>query len=119
MVVLPDTNLVSELIRKVPDLAVEVWASSHHSEDLFLLDNQMNLCGPSPTGLSDGLWAVFLSCNGFIGMNLHDHAVHRYHFWLDLDELFLLDILENRLDNPTLLSTIHLCINGIPMSESG
>ena len=35
MVVLLDTNVVSELIRKVPDPAVEVWASSHHSEDLF------------------------------------------------------------------------------------
>ena len=33
MVVLLDTNVVSELIRKVPDLAVEVWASSHHLEE--------------------------------------------------------------------------------------
>ena len=35
MVVLLDTNVVSELIRKVPDPAVEAWVSSHHSEDLF------------------------------------------------------------------------------------
>ena len=33
MVVLLDTNVVSELIRKMPDHAVEVWTSSHHSEE--------------------------------------------------------------------------------------
>ena len=35
MVVLLDTNVVSELMRKAPDPAVEAWASAHHLEDLF------------------------------------------------------------------------------------
>ena len=35
MVVLLDTNVVSELIRKSPDPAVEAWAGSHPLEDLF------------------------------------------------------------------------------------
>ena len=35
MSVLLDTNVVSELIRKSPDPAVEVWASGHILEDLF------------------------------------------------------------------------------------
>ena len=35
MTVLLDTNVVSELIRKAPDSAVEVWAGNHALEDLF------------------------------------------------------------------------------------
>ena len=31
MIVLLDTNVVSELIRKAPDPAVEAWAASHPS----------------------------------------------------------------------------------------
>ena len=36
MMVLLDTNVVSELIRRSPDPAVEAWAASHRLEDLFL-----------------------------------------------------------------------------------
>ena len=35
MIVLVDTNVVSELIRKAPDPAVEAWAADHTLEDLF------------------------------------------------------------------------------------
>ena len=35
MTVLLDTNVVSELIRKTPDPAVETWAANHALEDLF------------------------------------------------------------------------------------
>ena len=35
MTVLLDTNVVSELIRKSPDTAVEAWAAGHPLEDLF------------------------------------------------------------------------------------
>ena len=35
MTVLLDTNVVSELIRKAPDPAVEAWAVCHPLEDLF------------------------------------------------------------------------------------
>ena len=35
MVLLLDTNVVSELIRRSPDLAVEAWAAGHTLEDLF------------------------------------------------------------------------------------
>ena len=35
MVVLLDTNVVSELVRKSPDPAVEAWAAGHPLEDLF------------------------------------------------------------------------------------
>ena len=35
MPVLLDTNVVSELIRKAPDPAVEAWAAGHALEDLF------------------------------------------------------------------------------------
>ena len=35
MIVLLDTNVVSELIRKAPDSAVEAWAGNHALEDLF------------------------------------------------------------------------------------
>ena len=35
MSVLLDTNVVSELIRKAPDPAVETWAAGHALEDLF------------------------------------------------------------------------------------
>ena len=35
MPVLLDTNIVSELIRKTPDPAVEAWAAGHALEDLF------------------------------------------------------------------------------------
>ena len=35
MIVLLDTNVVSELIRKAPDPAVEAWAASHPLEILF------------------------------------------------------------------------------------
>ena len=35
MAVLLDTNVVSELIRKAPDPAVETWAAGHALEDLF------------------------------------------------------------------------------------
>ncbi len=35
MIVLVDTNVVSELIRKAPDPAVEAWAAGHTLEDLF------------------------------------------------------------------------------------
>ncbi len=35
MTVLLDTNVVSELIRKSPDPAVEAWATGHPLEDLF------------------------------------------------------------------------------------
>ncbi len=35
MIVLLDTNVVSELIRKAPDPAVEAWAADHTLEDLF------------------------------------------------------------------------------------
>ena len=35
MTVLLDTNVVSELIRKSPDPAVEEWAAGHPLEDLF------------------------------------------------------------------------------------
>ena len=35
MSVLVDTNVVSELIRKAPDLAVEAWAAGHALEELF------------------------------------------------------------------------------------
>ena len=35
MIVLLDTNVVSELIRKAPDPAVETWAAGHTLEDLF------------------------------------------------------------------------------------
>ena len=35
MSVLLDTNVVSELIRKSPDPAVEAWASGHPLEELF------------------------------------------------------------------------------------
>ena len=35
MSVLLDTNVVSELIRKSPDPAVEAWAAGHALEDLF------------------------------------------------------------------------------------
>ena len=35
MSVLLDTNVVSELIRKAPDPAVEAWAAGHALEDLF------------------------------------------------------------------------------------
>ena len=35
MIVLLDTNVVSELIRKAPDPAVEAWAAGHTLEDLF------------------------------------------------------------------------------------
>ena len=35
MTVLLDTNVVSELIRKAPDPAVEAWAANHALEDLF------------------------------------------------------------------------------------
>ena len=35
MIVLLDTNVVSELIRKAPDPAVEAWAASHPLEALF------------------------------------------------------------------------------------
>ena len=34
-IVLLDTNVVSELIRKSPDPAVEAWAAGHPLEDLF------------------------------------------------------------------------------------
>ncbi|WP_428098259.1 type II toxin-antitoxin system VapC family toxin [Candidatus Rariloculus sp.] len=35
MTVLLDTNVMSELIRKSPDTAVEAWAAGHPLEDLF------------------------------------------------------------------------------------
>ncbi len=35
MVLLLDTNVLSELIRKSPDPAVEAWAAGHPLEDLF------------------------------------------------------------------------------------
>ena len=35
MIVLLDTNVVSELIRKSPDSAVEAWVAGHPLEDLF------------------------------------------------------------------------------------
>ena len=35
MSVLLDTNVVSELLRKVPDPAVETWAAGHALEELF------------------------------------------------------------------------------------
>ena len=35
MSVLLDTNVVSELIHKAPDLAVEAWAVNHTLEKLF------------------------------------------------------------------------------------
>ena len=35
MAVLLDTNVVSELIRKAPDPAVEAWVANHAVEDLF------------------------------------------------------------------------------------
>ena len=35
MTVLLDTNVMSELIRKSPDTAVEAWAAGHALEDLF------------------------------------------------------------------------------------
>ena len=35
MVVLLDTNVVSQLVRKSPDPAVEAWAAGHPLEDLF------------------------------------------------------------------------------------
>ncbi len=35
MAVLLDTNVVSELIRKSPDPAIETWAAGHALEDLF------------------------------------------------------------------------------------
>ncbi len=35
MTVLLDTNVVSELMRKVPDPVVAVWAAGHRLEDLF------------------------------------------------------------------------------------
>ena len=35
MSVLLDTNVVSELIRKAPDPAVEAWAANHALEELF------------------------------------------------------------------------------------
>ena len=35
MIVLLDTNVVLELIRKAPDPAVEAWAANHAVEDLF------------------------------------------------------------------------------------
>ena len=35
MSVLLDTNVVSELIRKAPDPAVDAWAAGHALEDLF------------------------------------------------------------------------------------
>ena len=35
MSVLLDTNVVSELIRKAPDSAVEAWAAGHALEELF------------------------------------------------------------------------------------
>ena len=35
MTVLLDTNVLSELIRKAPDPAVETWAGNHALEDLF------------------------------------------------------------------------------------
>ena len=35
MVLLLDTNVVSELIRRSPDLAVEAWAAGRTLEDLF------------------------------------------------------------------------------------
>ena len=35
MAVLLDTNVVSELIRKAPDPAIETWAAGHALEDLF------------------------------------------------------------------------------------
>ena len=35
MIVLLDTNVVSELIRKSPDPAVEAWAAGHPLENLF------------------------------------------------------------------------------------
>ena len=35
MSVLLDTNVVSELIRKMPDPAVEAWAAGHALEELF------------------------------------------------------------------------------------
>ena len=35
MSVLLDTNVVSELIRKTPDPAVEAWAAGHALEDLY------------------------------------------------------------------------------------
>ena len=35
MAVLLDTNVVSELIRKAPDPAVEAWAADHALENLF------------------------------------------------------------------------------------
>ena len=35
MTVLLDTNVVSELMRKAPDSAVEAWAGNHALEDLF------------------------------------------------------------------------------------
>lgn len=37
MVVLLDTNVVSELVRKSPDPAVGAWAAGHPLEDLFFL----------------------------------------------------------------------------------
>ena len=33
--ILLDTNVVSELMRKSPDPAVEAWAANHPVEDLF------------------------------------------------------------------------------------
>ena len=35
MIVLLDTNVVSELIRRSPNPAVETWAAAHSLEDLF------------------------------------------------------------------------------------
>ena len=81
--------------------------------------NQMNLGGPSPAGLADGLRAVFLPRTGSIGMNLHDCAVHRHHFRLDLDELFLLDILENLFENPALRPVAHPSVHRMPTPEPG
>ena len=37
MIVLLDTNVVSELMREAPDPAVEAWAVKHALEDLFFL----------------------------------------------------------------------------------
>ena len=72
-----------------------------------------------PTGSAAGLRAVFPSRTGSVGTDLHDRAVHRHRFRLDLDELFLPDILENPFGNPALRPAVHPGVDGMPTSEPG
>ena len=78
--------------------------------------NQTNPGGPSPGGLADGLWTVFVA-RPSRREEPSRGAVHRNRLSLDPGELLLLEVFEHPAEDPVLRLAIHPGADGVPPPE--